>query len=63
MTRYLVRPEDLILVKVADFLPFAKNIGKNAGNNLRKNVRRLDHAKQSGTDALKMPQKKQFKKE
>ena len=43
-------------------------MGKNNGKNISKNLsgkysqKRLDHAKQSATDALKLLQKNQFKK-
>ena len=43
------------------FLSFARNMGKNIGKNITKNSsgnynkRSLDHARQSTTDALKIP--------
>ena len=46
----------------------AKNIGKNTGKNITKNVsgkysqERLDHAKQSATDALKTTSKRVIQK-
>ena len=63
MTDYWVKPKIRIFIKVFQFLCFAKNMGKNVsqnfGKNINKNVsgkcsqKRLDHAKQSATDAIK----------
>ena len=56
---YSVQPRDWIFVKGYGFLSFAKNMGKNIGKNINKNLshkyskKRIDHAKQSTTDALK----------
>ena len=38
MTRYSVQPRDRIFVKGYGFLSFARNIGKNAGENINKNL-------------------------
>ena len=49
-------------------MSFAKNTGKNIGRNLSKNVngkysqKRLDHAKQSATDAFKTSSKRVIQK-
>ena len=57
--RYSVQPRDQVSVKGYRFLSFAKNMGKNIGKNISKNLsgkdsqKRLDHAKQSATDAIK----------
>ena len=59
MTWYSVQPSDRIFVKDYGFLSFTKNMGKNHGKNISKNLsskysrKRLDHAKQSATDAFK----------
>ena len=59
MTWYSVQPSDRIFVKGYGFLSFTKNMGKNHGKNISKNLsskysrKRLDHAKQSATDAFK----------
>ena len=51
MMRYSVKPRDQIFVKGYGFLSFAKNIGKNIGEKIRKNLngkysqKLLDHAK------------------
>ena len=56
---YSVQPRDHIFVKGYGFLSFAKNMGKNIGTKISKNLcgkysqKLLDHAKQFGTDALK----------
>ena len=68
MTRYSVQPRD-IFVKGYEFLSFAKIMGRNVGKNISQNLSSkqnwnlLDHAKQSATDALKLFQKEQFKKQ
>ena len=60
MTRYSVQSRDPILVKGYEYLSFAKNIVKNIGKKISGNLsskysqKRLDHTKQSATDALKM---------
>ena len=51
MTRYSVQPRDRIFVKGYGFSPFAKNMGRNNGKNICKNLsskyrqKILDHAK------------------
>ena len=68
MTRYSVQPRDRIFVKGYGFLSFARNMGKNVGKNISKNLssqynqKRLDHAKQSATDALKTTSKRAIQK-
>ena len=67
MMRYPVQPRYRIFAKGYGFLSFAKNMGKNIGKNISKNLsskyspgmlaarkNRLDHAKQSATDAFKI---------
>ena len=50
-------------MKGCRLLPSAKNMGKSIGKNVRTNLssiyspKRLDHAKQSATDALKTASK------
>ena len=62
--RYLVQPRDQIFVKGYGFFSFSKNMGKNIGKSISKNIsgkcsqKLLDHAKQSGTDALKTSSKR-----
>ena len=59
LTRYSVQPRDRIFVKGYGFLSFAKNTGKDIGENISKSLsgkyshKILDYAKQSATDALK----------
>ena len=54
-----VQPRDRIFVKGYGFLFFAKNMGKNIGKIISKNLSSkyclniLDHAKKSATDTLK----------
>ena len=66
MTRYSVITR--IFVKDQGNLSFAKNIGKNIGKNISKNMtnkyyqKRLYHAKQSTTDALKTSSKRVIQK-
>ena len=68
MTRYSVQPRDRIYVKGYWFLSFAKNVAKNIDKNISKNIssqyskKRLDHAKQSATDALKTASKRAIQK-
>ena len=68
MTRYSVQPRDWIYVKGYWFLSFAKNVAKNIDKNISKNIssqyskKRLDHAKQSATDALKTASKRAIQK-
>ena len=64
MTHYSVHPKDQIFVKGYRFLSFANNMGKNLDKRIRRNLssiyswKRLDHDKQSATDALKTVSKK-----
>ena len=59
MTRYSVQPRDQIFVKGYGCLSFAKNMGKNIGENISKILRGkysqkiLNHVKQSATDKFK----------
>ena len=39
MTRYSVQPKEVILVKGYGFLSFAKNMGKNTGKSICKNLK------------------------
>ena len=63
MTTYSVQSRDRIFVKGYGFLSFAKNMGRNIGNKISKNLRGkysqklLDHAKKSATDAIKTSSK------
>ena len=56
--RYSIEPRD---VKGYGFLSFAKNMGKNLSNKYGQKL--LDSAKKSTTDAIKLLQKEQFKKQ
>ena len=62
--RYSLQPRDWVFVKGHGFLSFAKHMGKSIGKNIRKNLsgkysqKRLDHAKQFATNALKTSSKK-----
>ena len=64
MMHYSVLPRDGIFEKDYGFLSFAKNMGKNIGKNISKNLsgkysqERLDQAKKSATDALKISSKR-----
>ena len=49
--RYRVEPRDRIYVKGYEFLPFAKNIGKDLSN--KYSQKNIDTAKKSATDAIK----------
>ena len=66
MTCYSIQPR--IFVKGYGFFSLAKNMGKNIGKNIRKSLnskysqKRLDHAKQSATDALKTSSQRVIKK-
>ena len=66
MAWYLVQPRDW--VSIYGFLIFAKNIHKDIGENLTKNLsvkyiqRPLDHVKQSPEDALKTGSKRVIQK-
>ena len=51
--RYSVQPRDKIFVKGYGLLPFPKNIGKSG----KYSQKRLDHAKQSATNAFKTTSK------
>ena len=63
MVHYSVQPRDRLFVKGYGFLSFAKIMGKNIDGNISKKVsskysqKRLDHAKQSATDALQLVEK------
>ena len=72
---YSVQPRDRIFVKGYGFLSFAKNMAKNIGTNISKNLRGkygsgmlavrqklLDHAKKSATDSLKTSSKRVIQK-
>ena len=56
--RYSIEPRD---VKGYGFLSFAKNMGKKLSNKYGQKL--LDSAKTSTTDAIKLFQKEQFKKQ
>ena len=58
--RYSLEPKDRIYVKGYGFLSFAKNIGTNLSSKYGK---KLDSAKKSTTDAIKLLQKEQSKKQ
>ena len=64
MTGYSVQQRDKIFVKGYEFLSFAKNIGRNIGKIINKNLsgkysqNLIDHAKQSATDAFKTTSKR-----
>ena len=68
MTRYSVQWRDWIFVKGYGFLSFTRNMRKIIGKIIRKNIgskysqKRLDHAKQSATDALKTASKRAIQK-
>ena len=68
MARYSVQPRDQSFGKGYGCLSFVKNMGENIDKNISENMsgkysqKRLDHTKQSATDALKTVSKKQFKK-
>ena len=59
MTQYLVQPRDRIFVKDYGFWYFPRNMGKNTGKNIIKNLnskysqKLLDQPKQSAVDATK----------
>ena len=63
--QYWVQPRDQIFIKGYGFFSFAKNMGKNIGQN-RSNGRYcqklLDHDKQSATNALKTTSKSVIQK-
>ena len=64
MMRYLFQLRDCMFVKGNGFLFYAKNMGKNIGNIISKNLSRkgshnlLDRAKKSATDSFKTSTKK-----
>ena len=66
--RYSVQPRDRIFVKGYGFLSFAKNMSKNIGKTISKvlsctySQKRLDHTKQSATDAFKTVSKRAIQK-
>ena len=68
MARCSVQPSDRIFVKGFGFLSFAKNMGKDIGKSISKNLigkygqKPLDHAKQSATDAIKTSSKRVIQK-
>ena len=59
--RYSIEPRDRRYVKGYGFLSFAKNIGKNITNKYSQKL--VDSAKKSATDAIKLLQKRKFKKQ
>ena len=66
--RYSIEPRDRICLKRYGFLSFAKKMGthatkvaKNLSNKYSQKL--LDTAKKSTTDAIKLLQKEQFKKQ
>ena len=59
--RYSIEPRDRIYVKDYGFLSFTKNLDKNFSNKYCQKC--LDTAKKSTTDAIKLLQKEQFKKQ
>ena len=68
MTRYSVKPRDRIFEKSYRFFSFAKTMSKNIGKNISESLsskysqKRLDHPKQSATDALKTTSKRVIQK-
>ena len=66
MTRYSVQQRNRIFVKGHGFFSFVKNMGGNIGKNISKKLsskysqKRIDHAKQSATDALKIASKRRI---
>ena len=68
MTSYLLEPIDLIFVKGYGFFALAKNMRKNIVKNIRNhlsgkcNQKRLNHTKQSSTDAIKTAPKRATQK-
>ena len=59
--RYSMEPRDRIYAKGYGFLSFAKNMGKGLSN--KYGQKPFDSAKTSTTDAIKLLQKEQFKKQ
>ena len=68
MTSYLLEPIDLIFVKGYGFFALTKNMRKNIVKNIRNhlsgkcNQKRLNHTKQSSTDAIKTAPKRATQK-
>ena len=65
MICYLIESRDLIFVKGYECLSFTKNMSKNIGKSMAKNLigkysQKRDHAKQSATDALITASKKKI---
>ena len=58
--RYLIKPRDRIYVKGYGFLSFAKNMGKSLSN--KYGQKRIDSAKKSTTDAIKIASKTAIQK-
>ena len=64
MMKHSVKARDQIFEKSYRFFSFAKIMGKNIGKNISESLsgkysqKRLDHAKQSATDALKTTSKR-----
>ena len=59
--RYSIEPKDRIYVKGYGVLSFTKNIGKNLSNKYSQKF--FDTDKKSTTDAIRLLQKEQFKKQ
>ena len=59
--RHSIEPRDRIYVNGYGFLSFAENMGKNLSNKYSQKL--LDKAKKYTTDAIKLLQKEQFKKQ
>ena len=68
MTRCSVQSRDRIFIESYGFFVFAKKMGKKIGKNISKSLdsiysqKRLDHAKQSATDAFKTSSKRVIQK-
>ena len=68
MRQYSLQPRDQIFVKGYRFLSFARNMGKNVDKNISKiwsrkyGQKRLNHAKQSASIALKTAFKRAIQK-
>ena len=58
--RYSIEPRDRIYFKGYGFLSFAKNVGKSLSN--KYDQKRLDSAKKSTTDAIKIASKRAIHK-
>ena len=59
--RHSIEPRDRIYVNGYGFISFAENMGKNLSNKYSQKL--LDKAKKYTTDAIKLLQKEQFKKQ